>query len=540
MVSFFSFLDPANSGLDETSLGRARSQGLLNAAATIANMSAPGFGKAQATPLQLITNGMMGYGQGANNYVDNFYGNDINKSTSTIKRAEATRKDLGAQRALEWFGPNAAPIMPIPNQPMGAPTQPQPSPTSPTKMLSGFYQSGAKPVNNPGNLRPVGASSGFQQFSSPEEGMAALRRDLTAKLTGKSKAMGGRVPTIRNLISVYAPANENATAQLIKNAEQRMGMSADTPLTMNDLDNLTKAILIQEQGGTGAQKYMSGNATVQQPQQMQPAQGGADVPNPNDDVARQRADELYKLGMINALSGDGGGHSMMSDAISLDPATRGMVNQGSLPAAVVVANELRAARAAGDTQRINDLLGVQKVLNKGMGVDANGNIIDLAGFVPTNNKIEGSEAAAVENAKSAATEARSNDAALDPLTQLEAMNEKGFDMAFMDAPSKLARLSTDEQVRAKAQAMDLMRQARLDLAAPLAKQLGVNPTDKDFQASLDRIFDMNSTKQSRAAQIAALKGRIQAKRARNPYNNGGAAPTSASPATAQPKFLGFE
>jgi hypothetical protein len=49
------------------------------------------------------------------------------------------------------------------------------------------------------------------------------------------------------------------------------------------------------------------------------------------------------------------------------------------------------------------------------------------------------------------------------------------------------------------------------LAAPLAKQLGVNPTDKDFQASLDRIFDINASKSSRAAQIEALSNRIKSR-----------------------------
>ncbi len=57
--------------------------------------------------------------------------------------------------------------------------------------------------------------------------------------------------------------------------------------------------------------------------------------------------------------------------------------------------------------------------------------------------------------------------------------------------------------------MDLLKQNRLELAAPLAKQLGVNPTDKDFQASLDRIFDANASRESREAQIRNLIRRVQ-------------------------------
>jgi hypothetical protein len=59
--------------------------------------------------------------------------------------------------------------------------------------------------------------------------------------------------------------------------------------------------------------------------------------------------------------------------------------------------------------------------------------------------------------------------------------------------------------------MDLLQQNRLDIAAPLAKQLGVNPTDRDFQASLDRIVDTSSSKASRAAQLNQLISKIERK-----------------------------
>lgn len=56
--------------------------------------------------------------------------------------------------------------------------------------------------------------------------------------------------------------------------------------------------------------------------------------------------------------------------------------------------------------------------------------------------------------------------------------------------------------------LDLMQQNRLNLAAPLAKALGVNPTDKDFKATLDRIVDVNATQESRDAQIRQLMRQI--------------------------------
>ncbi len=55
---------------------------------------------------------------------------------------------------------------------------------------------------------------------------------------------------------------------------------------------------------------------------------------------------------------------------------------------------------------------------------------------------------------------------------------------------------------------DLMQQNRLNLAAPLAKALGVNPTDKDFKATLDRIVDVNATQESRDAQMRQLMRQI--------------------------------
>ena len=52
--------------------------------------------------------------------------------------------------------------------------------------------------------------------------------------------------------------------------------------------------------------------------------------------------------------------------------------------------------------------------------------------------------------------------------------------------------------------MARLRQLRLNLAAPLAKQLGVNPTDKDFENTLNQIFNENESKATRRAQINLL------------------------------------
>lgn len=95
------------------------------------------------------------------------------------------------------------------------------------------------------------------------------------------------------------------------------------------------------------------------------------------------------------------------------------------------------------------------------------------------------------------------------IEELQNLNDQSPTYAYADLqqPFRKAWPGTSPEEAA----VDLMRQARLDLAAPLAKQLGVNPTDKDFQASLDRIFDISATKESRQQQINALKRRIENK-----------------------------
>lgn len=62
--------------------------------------------------------------------------------------------------------------------------------------------------------------------------------------------------------------------------------------------------------------------------------------------------------------------------IAMDKATRGVDS----PASVKLANELQKARAAGDTQRVNDLLLSGKLLNKGVIFDDEGNADSIGGY----------------------------------------------------------------------------------------------------------------------------------------------------------------
>jgi hypothetical protein len=100
------------------------------------------------------------------------------------------------------------------------------------------------PVNNPGNLRPPGQSTGFQQFNSPDEGLAALDRNL--------QSYGNRgLNTIEKIVSRWAPPSENDTQAYIDSVSKRLGISPTQPI---DLKNpvqrqaVASAITLHEQG----------------------------------------------------------------------------------------------------------------------------------------------------------------------------------------------------------------------------------------------------------------------------------------------------
>ena len=107
------------------------------------------------------------------------------------------------------------------------------------------------------------------------------------------------------------------------------------------------------------------------------------------------------------------------------------------------------------------------------------------------------------------------------LNRMLERNKNTLDLPYQDTflTRPLVRAATQAGIVSEKSntAADLLRQDRLDLAAPLAKELGVNPTDKDFQASLDRIFDLNSTKESRKKQIENMIKKVKEKRGIESY-----------------------
>lgn len=95
--------------------------------------------------------------------------------------------------------------------------------------------------NNPWNLRYAGqrdavpAGDNFAAFPSPESGLLAADRQLQLYASGRSAA-AKNVPlkTIRDIISIASPSNENNTPQMIQDASRELNVSPDQELNLND------------------------------------------------------------------------------------------------------------------------------------------------------------------------------------------------------------------------------------------------------------------------------------------------------------------
>lgn len=129
-------------------------------------------------------------------------------------------------------------------------------------------------TNNPGNLRPTGANTGFQSFPTPEDGLQAIDKNLQAY--GKDG-----VNTLAGVINKWAPPSENDTTSYIADAAKRLGISPDQKI---DLTNpvqrqaIGTAIILHEQGPAhifGAQQEPPPDSTGGQPQTPSGPQSGS-------------------------------------------------------------------------------------------------------------------------------------------------------------------------------------------------------------------------------------------------------------------------
>lgn len=98
--------------------------------------------------------------------------------------------------------------------------------------------------NNPGNLKFVGQAGavkgegGFAKFSSPEAGLAALKRQIQLDST--------RGLTLEGFIRKYAPPSENDTSLYLSQVTQMTGAKPSTKLSQIDIDTLTRAVAKKE------------------------------------------------------------------------------------------------------------------------------------------------------------------------------------------------------------------------------------------------------------------------------------------------------
>ena len=114
--------------------------------------------------------------------------------------------------------------------------------------------------NNPGNIeltdinwdglvkgKSYGPNNRFAVFKTPQDGINALRKDLTTKL----KTFDG---DLKAMIKKYAPSNENDVKKYLKVVQESAGVK--DVYTMDDLDNIVKGFIRMENKASLANKYI--------------------------------------------------------------------------------------------------------------------------------------------------------------------------------------------------------------------------------------------------------------------------------------------
>jgi hypothetical protein len=148
--------------------------------------------------------------------------------------------------------------------------------------------------NNPGNLRPPGASTGFQRFDTPEAGLAALDQNLQSY--GKKG-----INTIEGVINRWAPSSENNTSAYVSSVSKRLGID---PKAQIDLANpyvrqaLGTAIMLQENGPSILTRGRGAPA--------QPASSGVDGGGLEFSPSEQAQNEANKVRLTKTAEADVG------------------------------------------------------------------------------------------------------------------------------------------------------------------------------------------------------------------------------------------
>lgn len=127
-------------------------------------------------------------------------------------------------------------------------------------MAKDFSNNAGLPIglrnNNPGNLRPsllpwvgqIGSGGGFCKFKDLSYGLRALAIDLSNKMTSDG------LDTITDIITKYAPPDENNTQAYINAVANSTGWDADAQINFSsgNLANLMQAIIEHENGAASS------------------------------------------------------------------------------------------------------------------------------------------------------------------------------------------------------------------------------------------------------------------------------------------------
>lgn len=115
-----------------------------------------------------------------------------------------------------------------------------------------FY-SGSTPSDTP-SFAPSNtpSNSKFQSFSSPEEGMNALKNQLELYKTGRTRNPVKPNSSLYEAMAVYAPASDNnRPKQYAEFIAKKLGISPSTPISQVDTNQWAEAIKIMEGNKTG-------------------------------------------------------------------------------------------------------------------------------------------------------------------------------------------------------------------------------------------------------------------------------------------------
>jgi len=99
--------------------------------------------------------------------------------------------------------------------------------------------------------------------------------------------------------------------------------------------------------------------------------------------------------------------------------------------------------------------------------------------------------------------------AIPVIERMIARNDKTLNIPYAEALQGVSRAIPNKDIQDHVNNIDLIKQDQITLAAPLAKMLGVNPTDKDFKATLESIVNLNASPESRKLQLENLSAKIK-------------------------------